>query len=109
MKSQEFYDPVDLDKDGKHRSYQKKAVLLWLDNMLFAVPASIWYRNSLVGKISIGSPALGIIRKNDRGFPPPGKIWDIKKEAFFDFLLWALRDSNPRPSGCKPDALNQLS
>ena len=28
-----------------------------------------------------------------------------------DFLLnkWVLRDSNPRPSGCKPDALNQLS
>jgi len=24
-------------------------------------------------------------------------------------FLWALRDSNPRPSGCKPDALNQLS
>lgn len=22
---------------------------------------------------------------------------------------WAVRDSNPRPSGCKPDALNQLS
>ena len=36
VKSQEFYDPVDLDKDGKHRSYQKEAVLLWLDNMLFA-------------------------------------------------------------------------
>lgn len=23
--------------------------------------------------------------------------------------LWALRDSNSRPPGCKPDALNQLS
>jgi len=22
---------------------------------------------------------------------------------------WALRDSNPRPSACKADALNQLS
>ena len=32
-----------------------------------------------------------------------------KKGSLFDFLLWALRDSNPRPSGCKPDALNQLS
>ena len=34
------------------------------------------------------------------------KISD-KSEIFFE--LWALRDSNPRPSGCKPDALNQLS
>ena len=25
------------------------------------------------------------------------------------FVLWALRDSNPRPSACKADALNQLS
>ena len=24
-------------------------------------------------------------------------------------MLWALRDSNPRPSACKADALNQLS
>ena len=23
--------------------------------------------------------------------------------------MWALRDSNPRPSACKADALNQLS
>ena len=25
------------------------------------------------------------------------------------FSLWAQRDSNPRPLGCKPSALNQLS
>ena len=25
------------------------------------------------------------------------------------FVLWALRDSNPRPAACKADALNQLS
>ncbi len=24
-------------------------------------------------------------------------------------FLWALRESNPRPSACKADALNQLS
>lgn len=34
----------------------------------------------------------------------------IKKEDNFRYpLSWAMRDSNPRPSGCKPDALNQLS
>ncbi len=32
-----------------------------------------------------------------------------KRKTVLVFLLWALRDSNPRPSGCKPDALNQLS
>ena len=29
--------------------------------------------------------------------------------AFWLYFLWALRDSNPRPSACKADALNQLS
>lgn len=35
----------------------------------------------------------------------------LNKKKLLNFLrsLWALRDSNPRPSGCKPDALNQLS
>ena len=28
---------------------------------------------------------------------------------FFNKQVWALWDSNPRPSGCKPDALNHLS
>ncbi len=33
-----------------------------------------------------------------------------KRNLFRNFSSeWALRDSNPRPSGCKPDALNQLS
>ena len=36
-------------------------------------------------------------------------IGTFTEYSLFDFLLWALRDSNPRPSGCKPDALNQLS
>ena len=27
----------------------------------------------------------------------------------FLFLLWEQRESNPRPSACKADALNQLS
>ena len=84
VKSQDFYDPVDLDKDGKHRSYQKEAVLLWLDNMLFAD------------------------RVLNRS--PPWENWGYKKGSLsVTSFLWALRDSNPRPSGCKPDALNQLS
>ena len=52
VKSQEFYDPVDLDKDGKHRSYQKKAVLLWLDNMLFADRALNRFLAPFRGKVT---------------------------------------------------------
>jgi hypothetical protein len=30
-------------------------------------------------------------------------------DEFIVRALWELRDSNPRPSACKADALNQLS
>ena len=39
-------------------------------------------------------------------------FWKTKKEVLLcskTSFLWALRDSNPRPSACKADALNQLS
>ncbi len=39
----------------------------------------------------------------------PSVRFNQKKLLNFLRSLWALRDSNPRPSGCKPDALNQLS
>ena len=32
-----------------------------------------------------------------------------KKESLAELFLWALTDSNRRPSACKADALNQLS
>ena len=41
-----------LDKDGKHRSYQKKAVLLWLDNMLFADRALNRFLAPFRGKVT---------------------------------------------------------
>ena len=40
----------------------------------------------------------------------PKKIKEDVKDIFLlNSFLWELRDSNPRPSACKADALNQLS
>ncbi len=39
----------------------------------------------------------------------PTELTAQKKTSTLVEVLWVLRDSNPRPSGCKPDALNQLS
>ncbi len=36
-------------------------------------------------------------------------MWKQKNLEFLRGLMWELRDSNPRPSACKADALNQLS
>ena len=38
-----------------------------------------------------------------------GMLFDEKSSTVFAELLWALTDSNRRPSACKADALNQLS
>ncbi len=42
------------------------------------------------------------------GYPEPAAP-SKKGRNLFPPLLWAVRDSNPRPPGCKPGALNQLS
>ena len=36
-------------------------------------------------------------------------FFKTKKPPNLDGFLWEQRDSNPRPSACKADALNQLS
>ena len=38
-----------------------------------------------------------------------GIIIQKKRLPVGNLSSWALRDSNPRPSACKADALNQLS
>ena len=46
----------------------------------------------------------GIISTN-----PGDRVYIEKGWLFPVILLWELRESNPRPSACKADALNQLS
>ncbi len=47
----------------------------------------------------------------ERSEEPPTLLYKprSKTSKSCSLLLWALRDSNPRPSACKADALNQLS
>ncbi len=37
------------------------------------------------------------------------KATTLPSDRFVVVVLWEQRDSNPRPSACKADALNQLS
>ena len=53
------------------------------------------------------SGALGSIAFNGKGMGAKKKT--IRLDGLTSFDLWELRDSNPRPSACKADALNQLS
>ena len=42
-------------------------------------------------------------------FPLTERCENKKREAKSLLLVWEQRESNPRPSACKADALNQLS
>lgn len=52
VRSQEFYDPVDFDKDEKHHAYNHKFALLWLDNMMFAYKALTIFLAPFRGKVT---------------------------------------------------------
>lgn len=52
VRPQEFYDPVDFDKDEKHHTYNHKFALLWLDNMMFAYKALNIFLSPFRGKVT---------------------------------------------------------
>ncbi len=72
-----------------------------------------------VNAFGIYNPKSNVIRWQTLGnyqqlsaipIPQPQKnITLSKKEDDIKITVWELRDSNPRPSACKADALNQLS
>ena len=44
-----------------------------------------------------------------RGAGGHGRVYEKKRLSFLNRFWWEQRESNPRPSACKADALNQLS
>lgn len=48
---QEFYEPINFDRDEKHRTYDKEAVALWHNNLLFASRALMKYVSAFRGKV----------------------------------------------------------
>lgn len=51
VKAQQFYEPVDLDKDEKHHTYDKIAIRKWLQSLFFAYKALSLYLAPFHGKI----------------------------------------------------------
>lgn len=51
VRAQEFYDPIDFDKDTKHHHYDKEAVQLWHQNHLFAHEALRGFLSGFRGKV----------------------------------------------------------
>ena len=68
------------------------------------------------GKITISQSGIRISGSNGKYIRVNEAEWKRamdymkKRDCFCNlFFLWELRESNPRPSACKADALNQLS
>lgn len=49
---QDFYDPIDFDKDEIHHSYDEKAVMTWLQNLHFAYGILIKFLAPFRGKVN---------------------------------------------------------
>ena len=101
---QEFYDPVDLDKDDKHHSYNPKEVKLFLENLHFAQDAMRKFISPFRGKVDnpayyFGTMDLSAIIYS--GEPAPyGKHAAISAHAFdernFEFGYWPGDPSFPK-------------
>lgn len=51
VKAQYFYEPVDLDRDEKHHTYDKIAIRKWLQSLLFAYKVMSLYLAPFHGKV----------------------------------------------------------
>lgn len=93
---QEFYDPVDLDKDEKHHSYNKRAVMLWLDNLHFAYRALCCFFAPFRGKTAFPAYYFGTMDLTGIVFSGEPEIWGRKgkvmpyafDERFYECGFW---------------------
>lgn len=106
VRAQEFYDPIDFDKDTKHCHYDKEAVQLWHQNQLFAHEALRGFISGFRGKVDgpayyFGTMDLtGIVYSGEE--EPYGMNKVISEHAFderyFECGFWPGDPGYTRPS-----------
>ena len=106
VRAQEFYDPIDFDKDTKHHHYDKEAVKLWHQNHLFAYEALLGFLSGFRGKVDgpayyFGTMDLtGIVYSGESA--PFGMNKPISDHAFderyFECGFWPGDVNYPRPA-----------
>ena len=106
VRAQEFYDPIDFDKDTKHHHYDKEAVKLWHQNHLFAYEALRGFLSGFRGKVDgpayyFGTMDLtGIVYSGESA--PFGMNKPISDHAFderyFECGFWPGDVNYPRPA-----------
>lgn len=87
VRPQEFYDPVEFDLDEKHHSYDKEAVRLFFDNLLFAYRPLTQFMAPFRGKINnpayyFGTMDLSCTVYSGEPAPYPRQEASISARAF---------------------------
>ena len=103
---QEFHDPVPFDADTKHRSYDKQAVELFLDNLHFAQRSLNQFLAPMRGKVYapaywFGTMDLSGAVYSGQSAPYPGRgpiAANSFDERFCEFGFWPGDPSAPEPS-----------
>lgn len=103
---QEFYDPLDMDKDEKHHSYSRKPIMLWLDNMQFAYKALNQFLAPFRGKITSPAYYFGTMDLSCRVFSgelaewgKPGKVMPYNfDERSYECGFWPGDPDFPEPA-----------
>lgn len=97
VRPQEFYDPVEFDLDEKHHSYDKEAVSLFFDNLLFAYRPLTQFMAPFRGKINnpayyFGTMDLSSLVYSGEPAPFPKPEASISARAFderyVEFGFW---------------------
>ena len=93
---QEFYDPIDFNKDEKHHAYNQRAVSMWLDNLLFAQKALYRFFAPFRGKVAFPAYYFGTMDLTGIAFSGEPENWGRKgkvmpyafDERFYECGFW---------------------
>lgn len=106
IRPQEFYDPVEFDKDEKHHSYKEEAVLIFFNNLHFAHKVMKKYLSPFRGKIDFPAYYFGTMDLSCTlysGEPAPFPTNGIISSHAFDerdceFGFWPGDNNYPKPA-----------
>lgn len=106
VRPQEFYDPVDFDKDEKHHIYNKEAVLIFFNNLHFAYKAMKRFLAPFRGKVDLPACYFGTMDLSSilySGEPAPFPTNGIISSRAFDerdceFGFWPGDNNFPKPA-----------
>lgn len=103
---QEFYEPIDFDKDEKHHAYDRKYALMWVDNMVFAYKSLSLFLSPFHGKLTFPAYYFGTMDLSGVIYSGEQVAWEQKgtvmpmafDEKCYECGFWPGDPSFPEPA-----------